>query len=339
MDRQPFYTSVTRIGDLQERPYEVEILPRDAWEDTDYVTGRVIGAPSALYRVELASGRLIDVMEGDQIIGALGRRTATLEAVGDWRDMHEDGVMHALTGAGLFGRVTSKAPMLPPLMALQYEGHLMRDGHKLGMGDFVKPVTEVAFDIPTILLVGTSMSAGKTTAGRVIIHALQNAGLRVCGAKFTGAGRYRDVLSFKDAGAGAIIDFVDAGLPSTLVDPPRFRDAMRYMLSRVQATGADVLVAEAGASPLEPYNGDIVVEMIGSRLCCTVLAASDPYAVVGVRQAFALEPDLVSGPAANTEAAVHLVRKLTGVPALNLLRASHKPALMKFLRQRLPDLL
>ena len=338
MDRKPFYTSVTRIANLREQDYDVEILPRDAWADTDFVIGRVMGAPSELYRVELASGRLIDVMDGDEVVGALGRRTATLEAVGDWRDMHEDGVMHALTGAGLLGRATSKAPMLPPMMALQYEGHLLRDGRKLMMGDFVQAVEERTFDIPTILLVGTSMSAGKTTAGRVIIHSLQNAGLRVCGAKFTGAGRYRDILSFKDAGASAIVDFVDAGLPSTLVEPERFRQAMRYMLSRVQATDAQVLVAEAGASPLEPYNGDVVVEMIAPHLRCTVLAASDPYAVVGVREAFALDPDLVSGQAANTDAAVKLVHKLTGVPALNLLRASHKPALMKILRERLGDL-
>ena len=76
------------------------------------------------------------------------------------------------------------------------------------------------------------------------------------------------------------------------------------MLEKVTAGRPDIVIAEAGASPLEPYNGEIVLEMIGSQLRCTVLAASDPYAVVGVKTAFQLEPDIVSGPAANTAAAL-----------------------------------
>jgi hypothetical protein len=224
-------------------------------------------------------------------------------------------------------------------MTLRYEGHVVRDGHKLSMSDFIRPVADHPFATPTILLVGTSMSAGKTTAGRVIIHALQDAGLDVVGAKFTGAGRFRDVLSFKDAGARNIVDFVDAGLPSTLVDADRFRTAMRYMLNRVQEHRPDVLVAEAGASPLEPYNGDIVLGMTRDQLRCIVLAASDPYAVVGVQTAFDLKPDVVLGPAANTEAAVRLVDKLTGATALNLARASHKQRLLAILREKLPELL
>jgi ABC-type uncharacterized transport system YnjBCD ATPase subunit len=41
--------------------------------------------------------------------------------------------------------------------------------------------------------------------------------------------------------------------------------------------------------------------------------------VVGVQQAFQRAPDLVAGGAANTDAAIALVRKLSGLPALNLM--------------------
>jgi hypothetical protein len=40
----------------------------------------------------------------------------------------------------------------------------------------------------------------------------------------------------------------------------------------------DVLVAEVGASPLEPYNGATAIREIGANVCFTVLSASDPYA-------------------------------------------------------------
>jgi hypothetical protein len=136
-----------------------------------------------------------------------------------------------------------------------------------------------------------------------------------------------------------VIDFVDAGLPSTVVGPQRFQIAMDYMLSRVAELAPDVLVAEAGASPMEPYNGALAVAALADHLCCTVLSASDPYAVVGVQTAFNLKPDIVTGPAANTAASVELVEKLTGTPALNLLRRRDVPALMDILRTRLPGLL
>jgi hypothetical protein len=67
----------------------------------------------------------------------------------------------------------------------------------------------------------------------------------------------------------------------------------------------------------------------------TVLCASDPYAVLGVRTAFGLEPDLVAGPAANTSAAVALVRRLASVQALNLLDAGSGEPLRRILLDRL----
>jgi hypothetical protein len=331
MRSQYLLTSVCRIADLEPGNFDVAPLPRDQWDGADYIAVEIRGEPSSLYRLELANGRLIDVLEGNRAIGALGKRSATLEATGDWEAIGADGMMEALTGAGLFGKATSVAPTLPRLMTLEYAGHVLRDGRKLSMRDFVPPSTPSAFSMPTILLVGTSMSAGKTTTGRIIIQALERAGLNVAGTKFTGAGRYRDILSFQDAGADIILDFVDAGLPSTVVPLHEFDMAMTHMLSVLERSGADVLVAEAGASPLEPYNGDAAVAALGENIVCTVLCASDPYAVVGVQKAFGLQPDLVTGPTANTDAGIELVRKLTGLTALNLLRADSRPALLRIL--------
>ena len=330
------YTSVARISDLEHGNFEVGELPRAGWASGDYIATRVTGTPSALYKLELTNGRIVEAMDGTRVIGALGKRAATLEATGDWEAIGHDGELHALTGAGLFGKAISVAPTLPRLMSLRYEGHVLRDGVKLTMRQFVEPLPERNFALPVVLLIGTSMSAGKTTTGRVIVHELKRAGLTVAAAKFTGAGRYRDVLSFQDAGADSIIDFVDAGLPSTVVPVSEFAVAMDYMLRRISASGADVLVAEAGASPLEPYNGDTVVKMLGHHIRCTVLCASDPYAVVGVREAFRLKPDLVTGPTANTQAGIDLVHKLTGLTAVNILRPEAMPQLLEVLRRRLP---
>jgi hypothetical protein len=280
---------------------------------------------------------MTEVVRGDLLVGALGRRAATLEGVGDWRAVTDDLRLQALTSAGLLARATSTSPMLPDLMELDYLGHVMRQGRKLNMTDFVEPASPRKLEIPVILLIGTSMSSGKTTAGQIIIRALKYLGVDVVGAKLSGAARYRDILRFRDAGARCILDFVDVGLPSTVCAEARFRPAFELMLSKIAAWEAQVLVAEAGASPLEPYNGATVVEYLRGLARFTVLCASDPYAVLGVQTAYGngLQADLVSGPAANTSAAIRLVGELSGLRALNLLDRDSYPELLTMLQKAL----
>lgn len=335
MNRRYFFASLTRISDLPDVSFEVEPLPRRAWATGDYVVGEVVPPASPLSRIELSSGRMVEVVEGDLVVGALGVRYATLESVGGWQNVGNDRRMEALTGAGLFGKSTSNSTMLPPLLQLQYKGHVHIGGGKAAMRDYVPPVPERAFNLPVVLLIGTSMSAGKTTTARAIVRLLKEDGLSVTGAKLTGAGRYRDVLSMQDAGADHVFDFVDAGLPSTVVPERAYRGTLRDLLSRIAAVQADVLVAEVGASPLEPYNGTAAIGEIGASVRCTVLSASDPYAVTGVTAAFGRRPDLVTGLATSTRAGIELTQRLSGVKALNVLDRDSLPALRSILRRTL----
>lgn len=337
MNRHYFFTSVTRCSDLWSAPFDTHLLDKAEWATGDFVVGRVVGERNRLYECETKTGRMADLVRGDLLVGALGERAATLEGVGDWRATGEDLQLDALTSAGLLGRATSISPMLPELMRLEYLGHVARQGAKLGMSDFIKPLPRRELEIPVVLVIGTSMSSGKTTAGQVIIRALKYLGLDVVAAKLTGAARYRDILKFRDAGARCVVDFVDAGLPSTVCPEGRFREACDCMLSAIAACEAQVLVVEAGASPLEPYNGATVVRKLRGLARFTVLCASDPYAVVGVQTAYGegLEADLVAGPAANTTAAVELVRQLSGRRALNLLDRRTYPELTQLLSEAL----
>lgn len=327
-------SSLTRICDLDRKPYDIARLPKKDWATGDYVMGEVRGPRNRLLQFELSSGRIVQALRRDCVIGAFGSRAATLEATGSWTDMRGD-TMFALTSAGLFGAVTSLSTLIAPLTRLAYVGHVTRNGCKISMNDF-RIQAEGKFEVPTILLVGTSMSAGKTTTGRLVIHELERMGKKVVGAKLSGAGRYRDILSFRDAGAEAVFDFVDAGLPSTVVPEDTFRRVIRPLLHHIGGLEPDFLVVEAGASPLEPYNGAAAIDEIGERnIRCTILCASDPYAVVGVEKAFGLVPDLVTGPAASTSAAVNLVRLLSGVESLNVLDPDCLPQLREVLTRTL----
>jgi uncharacterized NAD-dependent epimerase/dehydratase family protein len=203
------------------------------------------------------------------------------------------------------------------------------------MHDCVPPGPGERLTAPIVLITGTSMEAGKTVTGKAVVRSLRRLGLSVAAAKLTGVGRFRDVLALGDAGAGPIFDFTDAGLPSTAVPPGIYAEALDVLLSLLAQGEPDVVVAEAGASPLEPYNGDTAIAALGGRVACTVLCASDPYAVTGVVRAFDYEPDLVSGRATSTSAAIELVGKLTGLPALNALDPSSGPQLDELLAAKL----
>ena len=328
------YSSVTRISDLASREFELARRDRNLWQTGDYVVGEVTDAHCTYRTIELPTGRMMEVMEGDLVVGCLGARAATLEAVGDWQAMDSD-QFDALTSAGLFGKTTSKSPFLGSLLKLRYRGHAVRDGKPVTMLNSLPDLPRREFNIPVILIIGTSMSAGKTLSGRTIVHLLSQAGMRVAGAKLTGAARYRDVLSYGDAGAVSVFDFVDAGIPSSVCSENDYRMRLDYLLSRIAESEPDVVVAEAGASPLEPYNGKIAMEILGNNIRFELLCAYDPYSVMGVKAAFAREPDLVAGGASNTSAGIELVKKLTGLPALNLLDRNSHPQLEEMLLQAL----
>jgi len=328
------FSSVTRISDLSNRPFELVSRGRHLWQTGDYIIGEVTDAHCTYRTIELATGRMMEVMEGDLVVGCLGARAATLEAVGDWQAMDSD-QFDALTSAGLFGKTTSKSPFLGSLLKLRYRGHAQRNGEPVTMLNSLPELPRRDFTVPVILIIGTSMSAGKTLSGRTIVHLLSQTGMRVAGAKLTGAARYRDVLSYGDAGAISVFDFVDAGIPSSVCSENEYRDRLDYLLSRIADSEPDIVVAEAGASPLEPYNGRVAMEVLGNNIRFELLCAYDPYSVMGVKAAFAREPDLVAGGASNTSAGIELVKKLTGLPALNLLDRSSHPQLKEMLLRAL----
>ena len=149
------YTSVTRISDLRDRPFDVDLLDRELWATGDYVVGEALDTSGTLHNIELPNGRMMEVVEGDLVVGALGARAATLEAVGDWQSI-QGNHFEALTPAGLFGRLTSRSPFLSALMPLAYRGHVRRADRKLSMPDAVGPPPATSLHAPIMLITGTS---------------------------------------------------------------------------------------------------------------------------------------------------------------------------------------
>lgn len=335
MSHEYVFSSLSRIAPLSEISFEVVPLDRGAWASGDYVVGEVELARGPLARAELINGRMAEVAPGDLVVGAFGNRAATLEAVGTWEAIDDSLRFQALTSAGLFGRATSWSAHLRRMVTLVYCGHVLVNGEKQNMVNFVESAPACELSAPVVMVIGTSMAAGKTTAAKILIRLLKEENRRVVGAKLTGAARYRDILSMADAGADAVFDFVDVGLPSSICPVEEFHPRIRGLLHKIAAVDPEVVVAEAGASPLEPYNGTAAIEELAGQVRCTILCASDPYAAFGVMEAFETLPDLITGIGASTSAAIELIEKLTAVPAVNLLKPEARPALRRLLDEKL----
>ena len=335
MKHKYIYASLTRISDLEGKKFNVKKLPKSEWRTGDYVVCEILDTGRNDAVIELTSGRMRGVMEGELLVGALGERFATLDATGTWKKVESDFELSVLTAAGLLGKLTSKSFYSGNMITVQYRGHAIRKDEKLTMDRFVKPIEKKSFNTPVILLVGTSMSAGKTTAARIIAKLLLEANYNVVGAKITGAGRYKDILAVKDVGVDDVIDFVDAGLPSSICPRKTYRTKMEYMKNFMSSVNGDFAVVEIGSSPIEPYNGDLAISMIKDQIRCVVLCASDPYAVYGIMKAFNLKPDFVTGIATNTIAGRNLVENLCDVRALNILDPANTNELKSLLTEKL----
>ena len=324
MNNHYLLPSITRIAPLADQSFSVQTLPKEQWETGDYAAFTVNERPTGYNEIELPTGRMVELVRGDRFIGAFGVREATREGTGTWRAAEPKGRMHALTSAGLMGQLTSKSPYRPAFLSVEYQGHVMINGEKATMRRFVQSIPDRPFQTPTVLVTGTSMSAGKTTVAKIIIRRLKRMGHRVLGAKLTGAGRYRDIQGMGDAGADWIYDFVDVGLPSTVCPENKYRSRVSELLSMMAGEAADVAVVEIGSSPLEPYNGEPAIESVSHVVECMTLAATDPYAVRGVMDALDMKPDFACGPATNTEAGRRLTRELCNVPVLNVVDPANR---------------
>jgi len=330
--------SIARAADFERRPAQPEARERALWRTGDFVICEMVAGEVGEFQIELPSGEQGVLRPGDRLIGALGARAATLQVVGDWRAAEGED-LETLNVAGVLGKCTSIAVGAPRPARLRYVGHAVRDGSVCTMRSVLEEPPERELTAPVILIIGTSMEAGKTVAAVALTRALKSMGLRVAGVKVTGVGRFRDIRAMGAAGADFIADFVDAGLPSTVVPRDEYEAALRRLGRVIAAAEPDVVIAEAGASPLEPYNGEFAVRYLADRVSATVLCASDPYAVVGVIQAFGSTPDLISGRATSTKAAIDLIGKLVDIPALNMLDPESAPKIEAFLRERLRGVL
>ena len=196
-------------------------------------------------RLELASGRRAQLHVGDEVIVCYGSRYAPdqFEAIvpGDLE------ACDLVAAGGVASRMHSRHQRMKAPTALLPAG-LLGDasGAVLNLERFGLPARSVpAGRPPVIAVVGTSMNSGKTTTVQSLVRGFVQRGQRVAAAKVTGTGAGGDRWSAADAGAFPVLDFTDAGVPSTFrLAPRRVESLFATLVAHLVDTAPDVIVLE-----------------------------------------------------------------------------------------------
>ncbi|WP_374969705.1 DUF1611 domain-containing protein [Terrabacter sp. BE26] len=274
--------------------------------------------------LEDVHGRRVVLYPGDLVVGALGNRYAT--------DFFEGYLpagprTHLLTAGGVIGDVASAHVRRDAPTELAIIASVSRLGRALSLDDFVRAVGPApATPGGVVVVVGSSMNAGKTTTASAIVRGWTRAGIRAGAGKVTGSGSGKDRWTYQDAGAHALLDFLDFGMPSTFGYPlERLRSTAFAIRDGLVADGAEAVVLEIADGLLQEETCGLL-EGVPYLADAVVLAVSDALgAVAGVRVLAdaGLRPVAISGLVSASPLASREAEAATGLPVLGVSELSN----------------
>ena len=166
-------------------------------------------------RIETMEGRRAHLHPDDEVILAYGNRYAPDQFEGVVPD--DLGPVNMVAAGGVAAKMIHRHEQIKPATEISPIGLIGdADGRPLNLKRYrISHAPAQPARPPTIAVVGASMNSGKTTMAAALVHGLTRAGLRVGAAKVTGTGSGGDLWMMLDSGASRVVDFTDAGHPST----------------------------------------------------------------------------------------------------------------------------
>jgi hypothetical protein len=318
LDKMASVTGRARLG------HQVEITPHVSVERGAVIVVQALEEKAVYGELELLGGRMARIIKGDLIAGVLGERQALKGFVGSIPEHIAPGdVLHILNMGGVIGRCHSANADFGQPMRVRVLGAAVVDNHQVNIADYAVPwqdgLPECA---PIILLSGTCMNAGKTTAACEIIRVLRSKGYRLAAAKLAGVATQRDLLNMIDHGAVDSMSFSDAGLPSTTHTDTCIVPAAKGILAALSATQPDAIIVEFGDGIMGHYGVDKLLtdRELMSHVAAHILCANDLVAAWGgilYLEQLGANLDCISGPATDNSAGIDYITQNFGKPAMN----------------------
>jgi hypothetical protein len=324
---------IASVAQHSELSHELRLSNDIPCEEGVLVAVRVLNNKTRYNQLELTSGRMATVKQGDVVVGALGHRKALRGYSGHLPTTLEPGdLVQLLNIGGVLGLCDSANPDVGPPFDCEVLGtvlHFPYLGERIGVParagrqalDNNAPLDTKG--VPVVALAGTCMDSGKTAAACAIVGRLRHLGMDVAACKATGVALRRDILTMQDAGASATMIFSDFGIvTTTAANGPALT---RTLLTSLAANKPDVIVLELGDGLLGAYGVEAILTdpEIRDALTAVVLCANDPVSAWGgakiLREQFGIEPAVVTGPATDNAVGIDQIRERMALQGINAL--------------------
>jgi hypothetical protein len=324
---------IASVAQHSELGHELRLSADIPCEEGILVAVRVLNNKARYNQLELTSGRMATVNQGDIVVGALGHRKALRGYSGHLPTELEVGdTIQLLNIGGVLGICDSANPDVGPpfdcevlgtVLHFPYLGERIGVPARAGASQLDQGAALDANGVPVVALAGTCMDSGKTAAACAIVGRLRHLGLRVAACKATGVSLRRDILTMEDAGASDTMIFSDLGIVTTTAE--NGPALTRSLLTGLARHKPDVIVLELGDGLLGAYGVEAILsdDAIREALTVVILCANDPVSAWGgariLRDSFSIEPAVVTGPATDNAVGVDQIGERLKVPAINAL--------------------
>ncbi len=271
-------------------------------------------------RLENIHGRREHLYPGDEIILVAGRRYSTAQFKAELPQAL--GPAHLVAAGGIAAQVTARCNRIKPATEITLLGLIAnKQGAPLNLADFatLSGGRKTVASMPQLVVVGSDMDAGKTTSAAAVINGLSGLGYKVFAAKLTGTGAGPDFWRMQDAGSYSVMDFVDAGWPSTVGRTTAELLALHSRLTDAAVrSGADLMVVELADGIFQPETAKLIQNPEFKARVTTCLVAADSATAAAMVSQQLLRSGVpvcgISGVITSSPVACDEVRQQSGLP-------------------------
>jgi len=312
----------------------LEVGSKIKCEQGSVIVGEVLVEKKIYNQLELPSGRFATLHKGDIIVVALGNRRALKGFVGDVpKKLKVGDVIHVLNLGGVAGICTSEN--------YQQVGHALKirvlgsvtdkkgEPDSISKSTLFKPATKLQTTVPIIIVSGTCMEVGKTTAACELINSIFHKGMLVCASKVAGIAAMKDTLMMEDYGAYKTVTMIDAGFTSTASKPRGSLEIAKGSINYLTKENPDYIVVELGDGVFGEYGvAEILAdEDFQKHVWGHVGCAHDPMGAIKLAetcQKLGAPLDIISGPVSDNTVGVSFIEKHLKIGAFNSLSNGDK---------------
>lgn len=313
--------------------HEVDISKKITAGDGYVLAVKVLEDKKIYNELELTSGRLSTLHQEDILIVTLGNRRALKGFAGNVPESLKAGdIINILNLGGVAGTCTSaNRKLVGKPLKVEVLGAVLKKKQPVNISDYklFSPVNNIKTEIPLIVVSGSCMNVGKTSAASEIIKAATRDGFKVCGAKVAGVAALRDTMRMEDYGAIKAVSMIDAGFASTAnaeIESVRITKGVINYLAKEEP---DYIVIELGDGIFGEYGVLSILEddEFSDRITAHIGCASDPMSAIKlyeVCEEIGAPPDIISGPTTDNSVGINFLKKQLKIPAINSLYQQEK---------------